>query len=90
VGTLAFVVGYDGQAYLTGLAARNEATITLPDGRTCQASFAHERPADGLAASLGRVACVAAEPAAVETPLPETGAVKRAAAPRPMLRGALP
>jgi outer membrane usher protein len=93
-GTLAFVVGYDGQAYLTGLAARNDATLTLPDGRTCEASFAYERPSDGSAASIGPVACVGAEPpAAAEAPgidVPVTGSVKRAAAPRPALRGALP
>jgi outer membrane usher protein len=35
-----FVVGYDGVAYLTRLAAANSIVVDLPDGHRCQAEFA--------------------------------------------------
>jgi outer membrane usher protein len=95
VGSLAFVVGYDGQAYLVGLSAQNEATLTLPDGRTCQASFASEQSADGAAATIGPVACVLVAPVAPApepdtADVPETGSVKPPPGRRPVLRGGLP
>lgn len=34
-----FVVGYDGEAYITGLAATNTVTIDLADGTQCRAGF---------------------------------------------------
>ena len=36
-----FVVGYDGRAYVKGLAAENAVILTL-DERECRASFAYE------------------------------------------------
>lgn len=38
-----FVVGYDGQGYVPGLAARNEVVIRDAEGGTCRASFAYAR-----------------------------------------------
>lgn len=35
-----FVVGYGGEAYVTGLTPRNVVTLTLDGGRSCQAEFA--------------------------------------------------
>jgi outer membrane usher protein len=41
-----FIVGYDGQAYLTGLSARNHVVLELPDG-SCAARFAYAPAASG-------------------------------------------
>ncbi len=38
-GETAFVVGYDGEAYLTGLAPSNTVHIKKPDGSSCTGSF---------------------------------------------------
>ncbi len=35
----AFVVGYDSQAYISGLKPKNIVTIAVGDGRTCRAEF---------------------------------------------------
>ncbi|MBC8128979.1 MAG: fimbrial biogenesis outer membrane usher protein [Rhizobiaceae bacterium] len=40
-GSAAFVIGYDGQAYIEGLADRNAITIELPLGGTCNAEFGY-------------------------------------------------
>lgn len=37
-----FVVGYDGQAYLTGLRARNALMVLRQDGTSCSAEFSYE------------------------------------------------
>lgn len=37
-----FIVGYDGEAFLRNLAARNIATIEQTDGTTCRAEFGYE------------------------------------------------
>lgn len=37
-----FVVGYDGEAYITGLSARNTVTVKRDDGTTCTASFPYK------------------------------------------------
>ena len=51
----AFVVGYDGRAYMKGLTDSNVATVTLPD-RECVASFAYEpRPNEQVV--IGPVIC---------------------------------
>lgn len=34
-----FMVGYDGEAYVTGLGPANRLELTLPDGRSCRAEF---------------------------------------------------
>lgn len=38
-GDTAFVIGYDGEAYLTGLARSNTVQIKRPDGSSCAGSF---------------------------------------------------
>lgn len=50
-----FVIGYDGRAFITQLAASNEATIDTPAG-TCVASFAYA-PANGVMQTLGPETC---------------------------------
>ncbi len=39
-GGASFPIGYDGEAYLTGLGAANTALVKKPDGTPCNASFA--------------------------------------------------
>ncbi|MDS1135134.1 fimbria/pilus outer membrane usher protein [Nitratireductor indicus] len=52
-----FVVGYDGMAYLVGLASENTTEITLPGGAVCEAHFAYrERP--GTQPRLENVPCL--------------------------------
>ncbi|WP_177176668.1 fimbria/pilus outer membrane usher protein [Faunimonas pinastri] len=53
----AFVIGYDGQAYLSGLGARNHLTVTLDDGTSCAASFPF-KPDPGRQVVIGPVACL--------------------------------
>jgi outer membrane usher protein len=53
-----FFVGYDGQAYITGLGQRNVATITRTDGTTCSAEFGFE-PEEGTQVQIPGVMCVA-------------------------------
>lgn len=43
-----FVVGYDGQALLEGLAADNSVSITLPDGKLCTADVPYAPQGDDL------------------------------------------
>ena len=38
-GETSFAIGYDGETYLTGLAATNTVLIKKPDGSSCNASF---------------------------------------------------
>lgn len=52
-----FVVGYDGMAYLVGLASRNVAEITLPGGVLCRARFAY-REQPGTQPRLENVPCL--------------------------------
>lgn len=51
-----FVVGYDGQGYLEGLAERNVTAITKPDGGVCEARFPY-RPRPGAQARIDGVIC---------------------------------
>ena len=51
-----FIVGYDGQAYLRGLAASNTVTIERPDGGSCHAEFAYT-PQPGQQVAIQDVAC---------------------------------
>ncbi|MEP7455014.1 fimbria/pilus outer membrane usher protein [Phyllobacterium sp. SB3] len=51
-----FVVGYDGEAYISGLGAQNIVTIELADGSTCAASFAYQ-PARGTQVKIKNVVC---------------------------------
>ncbi|EKF17326.1 fimbria/pilus outer membrane usher protein [Nitratireductor pacificus] len=53
----AFVVGYDGEAYLHGLEAENRVRIELADGRMCEAKFAF-RPDPGNQVRIGGVPCL--------------------------------
>ena len=46
LGEKEFIVGYNGEAYLTDLAARNAVIIDLPDGAKCQAQFNFRKIAD--------------------------------------------
>ncbi|KAA0970607.1 fimbrial biogenesis outer membrane usher protein [Aureimonas fodinaquatilis] len=50
------LVGYDGQAYVTGLSARNDATLQLPDGRRCRAQFFYA-PSPGEQVVIDQVVC---------------------------------
>jgi outer membrane usher protein len=50
-----FIVGYDGQAYIKGLSAANEATIDLANGQ-CHASFAFA-PRPGEQVQVQQVEC---------------------------------
>lgn len=49
-------VGYDGQAYVTGLGAANRLVVTLPDGDACVALFDYER-IRGDIPQIGPVTC---------------------------------
>lgn len=49
-------VGYDGQAYVTGLGATNRIAVTLPDGGTCVAVFDYAR-VKGDIPQIGPVIC---------------------------------
>jgi len=51
-----FVIGYDGQTYLRGLAAQNVVTIEQPDGNSCQAAFGYS-PQPGEQVTIDNVAC---------------------------------
>lgn len=51
-----FVIGYDGQAYVRGLAAQNLATLALPDGSSCRAEFGY-KPETGKQVSIENVVC---------------------------------
>lgn len=51
-----FVVGYDGEAYIRGLQARNVAVIGLDDGSSCRAEFSY-RPASGTQVTIENVKC---------------------------------
>jgi outer membrane usher protein len=56
-----FFVGYDGQAYVTGLRPGNVATIARTDGSTCTAEFAFT-PKAGVQVQIPAIRCVEAEP----------------------------
>jgi len=49
-------IGYDGEAYITGLADQNLLTVTLPDGQQCVANFAY-KPSAGDLPLIGPVPC---------------------------------
>ena len=51
-----FVVGYDGQAYVSGLAASNSAVLRGADGELCLASFGYSAGQAGQA-PIGPVVC---------------------------------
>jgi outer membrane usher protein len=46
-GETAFAIGYDGEAYLTGLSPSNTVQIRKPDGLSCNASFDFAPDANG-------------------------------------------
>lgn len=52
-----FVVGYDGEAFVEGLAKRNRLTLQRPDGARCVAEFVYTAQA-GAQAVLPDVTCV--------------------------------
>ncbi|WP_244423960.1 fimbria/pilus outer membrane usher protein [Phyllobacterium sp. YR531] len=51
-----FIVGYDGEAYISSLAAQNSVTIGLADGTACTARFAYQ-PARGTQVKIKNVVC---------------------------------
>lgn len=51
-----FVVGYDGEAFLRNLAARNVVTIEQADGKICRAEFGYE-PNRGTQVKINGVMC---------------------------------
>jgi len=54
-------VGYDGEAYLTGLGAHDTALITLPDGDSCVAKFRY-KASSGSIPEIGPVPCIGTAP----------------------------
>jgi outer membrane usher protein len=63
-GGTAFAVGYDGETYLTGLAAKNAILIKKPDGTPCNASFEFT-PNPQAQVRIPDVVCAPAETAQV-------------------------
>lgn len=55
-GSEEFVIGYDGQAYIRGLSARNVVVIDLLDGTSCRADFPY-KPQAGQQVAIKDVAC---------------------------------
>lgn len=55
-GEEAFLIGYDGEAYIRGLGARNTVQVDLPDGRRCRADFAFTRQ-PGRQVRLENIVC---------------------------------
>ncbi|MHC1548852.1 fimbria/pilus outer membrane usher protein [Phyllobacterium sp. K27] len=51
-----FVVGYDGEAYISGLEAQNSVTVELADGSICTARFAYQA-APGTQVKIKNVVC---------------------------------
>jgi len=51
-----FVVGYDGQAYIRGLDARNKVEIVGPDGGSCRAEFGYT-PRRGEQVVIRNIVC---------------------------------
>jgi outer membrane usher protein len=51
-----FVVGYDGETYVRGLAQQNLLVVELPEGSSCRASFPY-RPTDGTRVAIEGVIC---------------------------------
>ncbi|MGY4289605.1 outer membrane usher protein FimD/PapC [Bradyrhizobium sp. LM2.7] len=51
-----FVIGYDGQAYVRGLSARNIAIINYPEGGSCRAEFNYASEA-GKQVKIDSVVC---------------------------------
>ncbi|MBB3480898.1 outer membrane usher protein [Rhizobium sp. BK347] len=51
-----FVIGYDGQAYIRGLHARNSIDVSLEDGTKCHAEFAY-KPQRGEQVVIDDVRC---------------------------------
>ncbi len=51
-----FVVGYDGQAYISGLSSQNRVVIRRPDNTTCRAEFAYT-PKPGQQVLIKDVVC---------------------------------
>jgi outer membrane usher protein len=52
----AFMVGYDGQAFVTGLSSHNRVVLSLPDGGRCLAQFDYA-PQPGRQVAIPGVAC---------------------------------
>ena len=59
-GETAFAIGYDGEAYLTGLSPSNTVQIKKPDGLSCDASFDFAPDANGQVRVPG-VVCLSTE-----------------------------
>ncbi len=52
-----FVVGYDGQAYISGLGRQNSVTLKTDFGQSCKASFAY-KPSKGEQIVINNVKCL--------------------------------
>ena len=52
-----YIVGYDGQAYLSNLSPNNIASVTEPDGTRCRATFPYRRVA-GTQVLIAAAPCV--------------------------------
>ena len=50
-------VGYDGQAYVEGLAAQNRLTVSLPEGGTCVTAAFAFAPTPGDIPKIGPITC---------------------------------
>jgi len=57
-----FVIGYDGETYLTNLQPSNTALVKLPDGSSCNAAF-NFASQKGAQARIDNVVCKASAPA---------------------------
>jgi outer membrane usher protein len=55
------IVGYDGDAYVTGLQPKNTLSVKLPNGHTCTASFGY-KPVPGTLPEIGQVHCLESAP----------------------------
>ena len=54
-------VGYDGEAYIEDLSARNEVAVEQPDGHHCTVTFDY-RPVPGIVPSIGPLKCKEVRP----------------------------
>jgi len=70
-----FVIGYDGESYITNLQPSNAALVKLPDGSSCNAAFDFASQKDAQA-RIDNVICKATASAVAQTALASGPAVK--------------
>ncbi len=61
-----FVIGYDGESYITGLLPSNAALVKSPGGSSCQAAFGFASQ-KGAQTRIGDVVCIASATAVPQT-----------------------